>query len=94
MPSNPNFLSTIDESLIIRLYGTKIQDLSIVAPSHSPLVTGYGATSVSFAWIHGAKVLGICRQLPSPLLVIVPDPDSDPEGCEVFSDPRTSLINV
>jgi hypothetical protein len=92
MTASANFLSAIDDLLVVRLYGKKVEDLNIVATKekgkNSPLMKAYGESVLSFAWIYGAKVLGACRRLPTPLLLLVPEPDSDPLGCEDFSDPK------
>ncbi len=88
MTDNSNFLSTIDESLVIRLYGKKAPDLTVASTKDSALVETYSIAGIVFAWIYGAKVLGICKRLPKPVLVIVPDADKDPKGCQEFGDPK------
>ena len=88
MPENPSFISAVDDLLVVRIYGKKTIDLSIASAKDSYLVKGYGAASVSFAWIYGAKVLGLCQRFPKPFLIIVPDNDKDPDGCDEFADPK------
>jgi hypothetical protein len=88
MASSPNFLSTVDDMLVIRLYGKKVVDLSVKPTKDSMLVNAYSGASISFARIYGAKILGTCQRLPAPLLAIVPDTDKDPDGCDEFADPK------
>jgi len=91
MTSNANFLPAIDELLVVRLYGKKIEDLAITPAkqqSNSPLIASYSGSALSFAWIYGASVLGWCRTLPAPILAVVPNNDVDPVGCGDFGDPK------
>jgi hypothetical protein len=88
MTATHSFVSAVDDLIVIRIYGKKAIDLSLTSGKESKLAKEYGAKGVSFAWLYGARVLGLCQQFPKPVLVLVPDSDEDPEGCEQFSDPK------
>jgi hypothetical protein len=88
MPESPSFISAVDDLLVVRMYGKKAIDLTLMSGKESKLAKQYGAKSVSFAWLYGAKVLGLCQRFPKPLLVVVPDNDEDPDGCDEFADPK------
>jgi len=88
MPQNASFVSSIDDLIVVRLYGKKVIDLNVSSSKDSILAKEYGTKGVVFAWLYGAKVLGICQQLPKAVLIVVPDTDEDPAGCDQFANPE------
>jgi hypothetical protein len=90
MTVRENFLPAVDDLLVVRLYGKKIEDLTInpAKQAKSPLIDAYSGSALAFAWIYGAQVLGACRKVPTPFLAVVPDTAVDPVGCDEFGDPK------
>lgn len=89
MSTKSSLVSEIDESLSIRIYGKKMQDLALSASSDgSILQKKYEVTGLEFASVYGVMFLGECQKLPKPLLLLLPSNDVDPVGCGEFSDPK------
>lgn len=83
-----SFLSQVDEKLVIRIYGKKVHDFSIKPSEKSK----FGA-NINFVQVYGAKILGICSKLPTPILTMLPGEGVAPVGCSDF-DPKEFLMWV
>lgn len=89
MSSETSLMSLIDQSMGLDLYGSKLADLTLnKAPSSSRFGNVFPGKDLIFAHIEGARVLGKCTRLPSPVILLVPDVGTTPTGCGEFSDPK------
>jgi hypothetical protein len=80
------FITSINDSLSVSLYGKKITDLVLQKPDRSPLLDFY-KQDIILAQIYGARVLGQCKRLPVPLIAFVPNTGEKPSGCDEFNNP-------
>jgi hypothetical protein len=89
MPADRSFISLVDQSIGLDLFGSKIVDLTLNKPAApSRLGDLYPGKTLIFAYIEGARVLGKCTRFPSPVILLVPDTGTAPKGCDEFSDPK------
>ena len=79
------FFPLLDDMLLVRLYGKKVEDITLRSGSR---ITGYPDSGLTVALVHGAKVLGRCQTLPVPVLMILPDngKPTDSTACAGFQD--------
>jgi hypothetical protein len=86
MPGETTFLSVIDESLIVRFYGTALNDLTLAMQENSIFASEFGAVPLTFVRVKGIRFLGVCHSLTEPLIFVLPGNGVAPTGCCEFKD--------
>jgi len=82
--ADTSLLSVVDESLQLRIYGKPVDDITLSAAAGSQYAAELDTKSLSFAWIYGVKLAGLCKRLPHPVIAVVPGNGKPASGCDEF----------
>ena len=86
MSTDTTFQSLVDDALQVKVYGKKVEDLTLTARKDSFFASQYGGGPLTFVLVFGVRFLGKCRTLPVPLLIPLPGEGTAPTGCCEFKD--------
>ena len=86
MSAETTFHSVVDDGLLVRVYGKKVEDLTLAVQKDSHFAIQHGGGPLTFVLVRGIQFLGECHALTVPVLVPLPGDGAPPTGCCQFKD--------